>query len=71
MTKKSVFIVTILLLAISTFSFGSETDNVVVSLGDDLTNKQKEEILRLFNVEEDINTVKVTNQEERKYLGMS
>lgn len=41
----------------------------VVSLGNDLTISQQDEILQLFQVEEDeVTIIKVTNQEMRQYL---
>ncbi|QIB28194.1 DUF1002 domain-containing protein [Caloranaerobacter azorensis] len=38
-------------------------------MGEDLTEKQKNEILELFNVKDNVKIIKVTNSEERKYLG--
>lgn len=42
----------------------------VVTLGANLTVKQKEDMLKYFNVtKEEANVIEVTNEEERKYLG--
>lgn len=43
-------------------------DDVVVSLGKDLNQDQKKEILEIFGVKDDVKIIYVTNQEEREYL---
>lgn len=41
----------------------------VVTLGADLTNEQKEDMLKYFNIDkEEANIIEVTNKEEKKYL---
>lgn len=65
--KRFIAIVLFFLLIYSTaYTQGSD---VVVSIGEDLTEKQKNEILELFNVKDNVKIIKVTNSEERKYLG--
>lgn len=50
-------------------SFAFADSDVVVTLAKNIDAKQKEEILELFNVEEDeVETIEVNNQEEREYL---
>ncbi|GGA41297.1 hypothetical protein GCM10007416_12860 [Kroppenstedtia guangzhouensis] len=41
----------------------------VVTLGHDLTPQQKNQILQEMNVNSDVKTITVTNQEEHRYLG--
>lgn len=43
-------------------------DDVVVSLGKDLNQDQKKEILEIFGVKDDVKIIYVTNQEEKEYL---
>lgn len=47
------------------------TTKEVVALGADLTNDQRIKVLKLFgfNNEDDVYTIKVTNEEEKEYLG--
>lgn len=42
--------------------------STVVTLGKDLTGEQKEQMLEIFNVEDDVTTIEVNNEEEREYL---
>lgn len=63
------FIVIVLFLVLSSSVAHTQDFDVVVSIGEDLTEKQKNEILELFNVKDNIKIIKVTNSEERKYLG--
>lgn len=50
-------------------SFAFADSDVVVTLAKNIDAKQREEILELFNVEEDeVETIEVNNQEEREYL---
>ncbi|WP_242844251.1 DUF1002 domain-containing protein [Caloranaerobacter azorensis] len=66
-TKMSIAIILILVF-IGSITYAQDFD-VVVSIGEDLTEKQKNEILELFNVKDNVKIIKVTNSEERKYLG--
>ncbi len=43
--------------------------DVIVTLGEDLTNEQKKQILSEMGVSEDIEPVYVSNKEEHQYLG--
>lgn len=43
-------------------------DNIVVSLGQDLTEEQKKMMLEFFNVDENVRIIEVTNQDERDYF---
>lgn len=47
----------------------SITNEVVVSIGKNLTEEQRREVLNYFGVDENTRIVEVTNQEEREYLG--
>lgn len=63
------------LLLISIFIFSSialadaETNQIVVSLGKDLTSEQRKQMLDQFGVDESVKIIEVTNEEEREYLG--
>ncbi|WP_242851757.1 DUF1002 domain-containing protein [Caloranaerobacter sp. TR13] len=63
------FIAMVLFLVFISFAVHAQDFDTVVSIGEDLTEKQKNEILELFNVKDNVKIVKVTNSEERKYLG--
>ena len=67
MLKRIISIVIILVLLISS-SVMSDNDDIVVSLGEDLTEDQKNQILDIFGASEDIKIVYVSNGEEREYL---
>lgn len=43
--------------------------DVIVTLGEDLSEEQKRQLLREMDVPEDIEVIYVTNQEEHQYLG--
>lgn len=43
--------------------------DVILSLGQDLTKEQREELLKRFNAKETDQIIEVTNEEEYKYLG--
>lgn len=69
MSKKIISII-LLTFFISNVVFGdAEVGDKVVSLGQDLTEKQKTDMLEYFNVEEEVRVIEVTNEEERKYFG--
>lgn len=58
-----------IMLFVSAFSYADRIDNVVVSLGDDLSSQQKQEMIDKFGADKDAKVISVTNSEERKYLG--
>ncbi|MBS4534866.1 DUF1002 domain-containing protein [Clostridium sp. D2Q-14] len=63
-------IILILTFLIPSVAFGdAEVGEEVVSLGHDLTAAQREEMLDYFGVEDDVKTIEVTIDEERKYFG--
>lgn len=65
--KRFVYILMIILIITTIVSYGN--DNVVVTLGNELSQQQRQQMLNLFNVEEGTTKILVvTNQEERKYL---
>ncbi|MGM7702008.1 DUF1002 domain-containing protein [Pseudalkalibacillus sp. Hm43] len=43
--------------------------DVIVTLGEDLTEEQKQGILKEMDVPSDVDTISVTNEEEHQYLG--
>ncbi|MFS8540773.1 MAG: DUF1002 domain-containing protein, partial [Tissierellales bacterium] len=57
------------IISLSTLSFADNIENVVVTLGNDLTDEQKKQMLEFFNVDENVRIIYVTNQEERDYFG--
>jgi uncharacterized protein YpuA (DUF1002 family) len=59
----------IFIILISAYGIAENNDNIVVSLGNDLTENQKQQMIELFNVGEDTKILEVTNEEERRYLG--
>ncbi len=64
----SLLIVVLLLSSVIVFA-DSITNEVVVSIGKNLTQAQRQEVLNHFGVDENTRIVEVTNQEEREYLG--
>jgi len=55
------------LIVATSASYGN--DNIVVTLGNELNQQQRQQMLKLFNVEEGSTKILVvTNQEERQYL---
>ncbi|NBI05547.1 DUF1002 domain-containing protein [Senegalia massiliensis] len=69
MIKKIMSILLISIFAISSFGFADAVvGENVVSIGEDLTDKQKEEMKEYFGVGEDVRVIEVTNEEERKYF---
>jgi uncharacterized protein YpuA (DUF1002 family) len=47
----------------------AEENNVVVCLGKNLSESQRNQMLNYFDVDKNIDIVEVTNEEEREYLG--
>ncbi|RKD33809.1 DUF1002 domain-containing protein [Thermohalobacter berrensis] len=69
MVKKVLSISFIFLLIFNLIVFSQAKDDIVVSLGEDLTEEEKQQMLNLFNTKEDIRIITVSNEEERRYLG--
>lgn len=65
----SILMVFILLFSSFAIADGVSTTDRVVSIGKNLTDSQKNQILSYFGVDKDIEIVEVTNEEERQYLG--
>ncbi|KNF07994.1 hypothetical protein CLPU_10c00480 [Gottschalkia purinilytica] len=66
--KKALSILLMVVMMTSSV-FATSSNKVVVSIGKDLNKEQREQMLDLFGVDENVNIVEVTNSEERKYLG--
>ena len=65
--KRQIVLILSFLLILSTFAHADTS--AVVTLGTDLTEAQKDQMMDHFNVKkEDVVTLEVNNQEERKYL---
>ena len=65
--KRQIVLILSFLLMLSTFAHADTS--AVVTLGTDLTEAQKDQMMDHFNVKkEDVVTLEVNNQEERKYL---
>lgn len=70
MNKKVLSIILITVFVFSSVAFAdAETHEVVVSLGKNLNQEQRREMLNLFGVDENARIIEVTNEEEREYLG--
>ncbi|WP_078391357.1 DUF1002 domain-containing protein [Shouchella patagoniensis] len=71
--RKLVAIVLSLAVAGTVFSNTAKADtvpgDVFITLGEDLTSNQKNEILQKMGVTDDVETLYVTNEEEHLYLG--
>lgn len=65
----SIFLIVIIMIGSATAFADAVVGDVIVSLGDDLTEKEKEEILEEFNPPENATMIVTTNAEEHKYLG--
>lgn len=70
MNKKIKSYISFILSLIFILSTGVYADSsVVVTLGKDLSNEQRQEIIEIFDVkEEDVSIIEINNKEERKYL---
>ena len=67
--KAKKFVCLLLMLTLFTASFAYADSFKVVSLGNDLTQAQREAMLEQFGVQEgEAQIVIVTNEEERQYL---
>ncbi|NMB08642.1 MAG: DUF1002 domain-containing protein [Tissierellia bacterium] len=70
MKNKILSIMLICVFAFSSIAFAdAETHEVVVSLGKNLSDEQRKEMLNLFGADENTKIIEVTNEEEREYLG--
>jgi uncharacterized protein YpuA (DUF1002 family) len=70
MKRKILSFILISIFVFSSVTFADqETNDTVVALGKNLTAEQRKEMLNFFGVDENINIIEVTNQEEREYLG--
>ncbi|MDY0407562.1 DUF1002 domain-containing protein [Virgibacillus soli] len=74
MRKKLVLSTIVLLASLLMSPFIAHADLIageeIITLGEDLTDSQKQQILKEFDVDEnDIDIVYVTNEEEHRYLG--
>lgn len=72
--KKRIFSIGLLFILLLTFvSFAQgesqEVREVVVSLGKNLSDAERMEMLNLFKVDENTKIIETTNEEEREYLG--
>src|SRR5699024_594719 len=70
MNKKNKSYISFILSLIFILSTGVYADSsVVVTLGKDLSNEQRQEIIEIFDVkEENVSIIEINNKEERKYL---
>ncbi|TCS83218.1 DUF1002 domain-containing protein [Tepidibacillus fermentans] len=66
-----IFVVIFLLFSIAPVFADSFTGQQIITLGKDLTQKQREQMLAEFAAKPDAKIIEVTNQEEHKYLGES
>lgn len=65
--KKYIIMTLTFLCVFNVFVYADSVN--VVTLGEDLNDSQKQDILDLFNVEkEEVNIIEVNNEEERRYL---
>ena len=71
MNRKSIFIIILVLFLtlISLRDIYAQDENIVISLGEDLKEEQKNEILEIFGAADNAKIIYVTNEEEKKYLG--
>ncbi|KHF27442.1 hypothetical protein LR68_03722 [Anoxybacillus sp. BCO1] len=68
--KKWFTIFILLLFMIPSVSFADAIEgDVIITLGENLTEQQKQQILKEMNVPENAEIITVTNAEEHKYLG--
>lgn len=65
--KKTIVMILSLVFLLNTFAYADTT--TVVTLGEDLSSEQKDQMLEMFNVEEgEATIIEVNNKEERQYL---
>lgn len=71
MSKKiilSIMMLCLFILPVQAFA-DAKAGDVIVTLGENLTPQQKEQLLKEMNVNEDVEIVTVSNAEEHEYLG--
>lgn len=66
---KKLLMVLALVLGMTVGAVADSYGDIVVSIGNDLNQEQRAQMLRAFGVDESVEIVVVTNAEERKYLG--
>jgi uncharacterized protein YpuA (DUF1002 family) len=66
--KKTLSLIIALMLCISSAVYADDSDKVV-TLGHDLTESERQQMLDLFNVQGDVKIIEVTNEEEWEYFG--
>ncbi|MFC3882782.1 DUF1002 domain-containing protein [Bacillus songklensis] len=67
---QAMFLAITMLFSVPSISFADAAEgDVIVTLGENLTGQQKNEILAELNVPENAQTITVSNQEEHEYLG--
>ena len=70
MKKKVLSIILIFILTFSTIALAdAETHEAVISLGKNLSEEQRKQMLFLFGAKEGTKIIEVSNEEEREYLG--
>lgn len=65
----SIFLIIMMIVASTTVHADVAVGDVIISLGDNLTQEEKEAILEEFNAPEDAHMIVTTNAEEHEYLG--
>ncbi len=65
----AVFLLTLLVVSTEPAAADAITGETVVTLGEDLTEEQKKQILAEMGVDEDVEIIYVSNKEEHQYLG--
>lgn len=65
----SFIIIFSMIISMNIFASADAMDNIVVTLGQDLTQEQRKQMLDYFNVDESARIVEVTNEEEYEYFG--
>lgn len=66
--RKALSLLMSLIICFSSAVYADEIDRVV-TLGHDLTEEERQQMLDLFNVQGDVKIVEVTNEEEWEYFG--
>lgn len=70
MKRKVIGLILIITIVFSSMAFADQiTNEVVVALGKNLSSEQRQQMLKFFDVDDNVRIIEVTNQEEREYLG--
>ena len=70
MKKRVLSLILVVVFIFSSMVFAdAETNQIVVSLGKNLDSEQRNQMLNQFGVDENVQIIEVTNEEEREYLG--